>query len=126
VVEDDRAVRDYAIGVLEDLGYQVLAASNGAEAIECFLTASRVDLLFTDVVLGGEMSGKQIADRLHENNPGLPVIFTTGYARNAIVHHGHLDPGVNLINKPYTQRDLSDKFRKVIDSSGAALDVRNP
>jgi signal transduction histidine kinase/CheY-like chemotaxis protein len=117
VVEDDPAVRDYAIGALEDLGYRVLASAGGQEVLERFATAGRVTLLFTDVVLGGEMSGKQIADRLHEIDPKLPVIFTTGYTRNAIVHHGHLDPGVNLINKPYTQRDLAEKFRKVIDAA---------
>ena len=118
VVEDDPAVRDYAVGVLEDLGYKVLAAAGGQEALDRFVNAGQVDLLFTDVVLGGEMSGKQIADRLYEIDPKLLVIFTTGYTRNAIVHHGHLDSGVNLINKPYTRRDLAEKFRKIIDAAG--------
>ena len=117
LVEDDPAVREYAINALEDLGYSVLATGSGTEAVKQFEDAPRVDVLFTDVVLGGEMSGRQLADQLRAINPRLLVIFTTGYTRNAIVHHGRLDPGVNLVNKPYTQRELAERFRKVIDSS---------
>jgi signal transduction histidine kinase len=115
LVEDDAAVREYAISALEDLGYRVLAAESGKAAIELFEKAPRVDVLFTDVVLGGDMTGRQIADRLKAVAPHLPVIFTTGYTRNAIVHHGRLDPGVNLVNKPYTQRELAERLRRVLD-----------
>ena len=124
LVEDDPSVREYGIGALEDLGYEVIAASNGTEAVESFYKAGRIDLLFTDVVLGGNMTGKQVAERLKETDPELIVIFTTGYTRNAIVHHGHLDAGVNLINKPYTQRDLANKIRSVLDEATVARPVR--
>ena len=117
LVEDDSGVREYAIGALEDLGYQVLAASDGAEALGLLGDTTRVDLLFTDVVLGGAMTGKELADRILGLRPSLPVLFTTGYTRNAIVHQGRLDAGVNLLNKPYTLRDLADKVRRVIDQA---------
>lgn len=116
LVEDDPSVREYAIAALEDLGYQVLAAADGKEAIHIFTNATRVDALFTDVVLQGDMTGRQVAEQLLRHKPSLPVLFTTGYTRNAIVHQGRLDPGVNLLSKPYTQRDLAKKIRHVIDS----------
>ncbi len=110
-------MREYAIGALEDLDYQVLAASDGTEALGLLGDTTRVDLLFTDVVLGGAMTGKELADRILGLRPSLPVLFTTGYTRNAIVHQGRLDAGVNLLNKPYTLRDLADKVRRVIDQA---------
>jgi CheY-like chemotaxis protein len=109
-------VRDYAIGALEDLGYRVLAAEDGAQALAMFKQAGRVDLLFTDVVLGGAMNGRQLADAIHVIAPNLLLLFTTGYTRNAIVHHGRLDAGVNLLGKPYTQRDLAEKIRSLLDA----------
>jgi signal transduction histidine kinase/ActR/RegA family two-component response regulator len=117
LVEDDHAVREYAVSVLEDLGYRVLIAQNGMEGLSVFKKAKRVSLLFTDVVLGGELNGRQLADAIKKFNPTLPVLFTTGYTRNAIVHHGKLDADVNLLNKPYTQRDLALKVRTVIDEN---------
>jgi signal transduction histidine kinase/CheY-like chemotaxis protein len=116
LVEDDPGVREYAIGVLEDLGYHVLAAAEGAEGLRIAGEPVRIDLLFTDVVLGNGMTGRQLAEQVREFRPTLPVLFTTGYTRNAIVHHGRLDPGVNLLNKPYTQRDLAHKVGTLLDA----------
>jgi CheY-like chemotaxis protein len=76
--------------------------------------AHRVDLLFTDVVLPG-MNGRELAARAHQKRPGIAVLYTTGYTRNAIVHHGRLDVGVRLLNKPYTQEDLARKVREALD-----------
>jgi CheY-like chemotaxis protein len=114
-------VREYAIGALEDLGYRVLAAADGVAALRLLADPDRIDLLFTDVVLGGAMTGRQLAQSALEVRPSLPVLFTTGYTRNAIVHQGRLDPGVNLLNKPYTQRDLAEKIRWVIDRAAKTL-----
>jgi DNA-binding LytR/AlgR family response regulator len=77
----------------------------------------RIDVLFTDVVLGGELNGRQVAEEAKKLRPSLPVLFTTGYTRNAIVHHGRLDAGVNLLNKPYTSHELTDSVRRLIDRS---------
>ncbi len=117
VVEDNDGVRDYARAALEELGYAVLAARDGTEALK-LLDGARVDLLFTDVVLPGPMGGKILADKVLQQRPGLPVLFTTGYTRNAIVHDGRLDAGVHLLGKPYTQQDLARKIRELIDQKG--------
>jgi signal transduction histidine kinase len=115
LVEDEPGVRDYAVSVLQDLGYKVLPAADGVQALAMYKNANRVDLLFTDVILGGPLNGRELADSIRSLTPSLPVLFTTGYTRNAIFHHGRLDPGVNLLNKPYTQQDLAAKIRNAID-----------
>jgi signal transduction histidine kinase/ActR/RegA family two-component response regulator len=119
LVEDDAPIRDYASGVLEELGYEVVAVADADSALRALGGMARVDLLFTDVILGAGNNGRQLADRVQELRPALPVLFTTGYTRNAIVHHGRLDAGVQLLNKPYTQRDLAEKIRQAIDARGA-------
>ena len=114
MVEDNDGVRDYARAALEELGYSVLSARDGTDALK-LLDGARVDLLFTDVVLPGPMGGRILADKVLQQRPGLPVLFTTGYTRNAIVHDGRLDAGVHLLGKPYTQQDLARKIRELID-----------
>jgi signal transduction histidine kinase len=116
VVEDNDGVRDYAIRVLEQLGYCVLAASNANEALRLLSDGKHVDLLFTDVVLPGAMTGRVLADQAKDMRPGLRVLYTTGYTRNAIVHQGRLDPDVHLLNKPYTQQSLARKVRDLLDA----------
>jgi signal transduction histidine kinase len=114
VVEDNDGVRDYACSVLRELGYKVHEAANAADAIALIEKGCDVDLLFTDVVLPGGVSGRQLADKVRQLNPALPVLFTTGYTRNAIVHHGRLDPGVQLLNKPYSQQELAQKISELL------------
>lgn len=117
LVEDDHDVGEYAIAALEDLGYRVISATDGQGALTAFAAGQGFDLLFTDVVLTGDMNGRQLADRIRATNPNLPVLFTTGYSRNAIFHHGRLDSDVNLLNKPYARADLARKVRLAIDSA---------
>ena len=101
--------------MLEDLGYRVLDARDAASALSLFETSSNsVDLLFTDVVLPGGVSGRVLADAALKRRPDLPVLFTTGYTENAIVHHGRLDPNVHLLTKPYTQKDLAGKVHELL------------
>jgi CheY-like chemotaxis protein len=115
VVEDNGQVLDYACEVLGDAGYRVVAARTAAEALALAANGVAVDLLFTDVVLGNGANGRDLADEMVRRRRGLPVLFTTGYTRNAIVHDGRLDPGVDLLEKPYTQPELIRKIRELLD-----------
>jgi signal transduction histidine kinase len=117
MVEDDEGVRDFAKSALEGLGYKVLAGRDGAEGLALLRDARRVDVLFTDVVLPGGVNGRRLADEAVQLRPRLPVLYTTGYTRNAIVHDGRLDPDVHLISKPYTQGVLARSLRRIIDDS---------
>jgi len=114
VVEDDAALRDYATEALGELGYVVLEAPDGPSAMQA-LERQHVDLLFTDVVMPGGMNGRALADEAVRRWPGLKVLFTTGYTRNAIVHHGRLDDGVHMIGKPFSPNELSAKIRMLLD-----------
>lgn len=115
VVEDDEALRDYTTEVLGELGYAVLRARDGASALQV-LERQHVDLLFTDVVMPGGMNGRELADEASRRYAGLKVLFTTGYTRNAIVHHGRLDAGVHMIGKPFSFAELSAKIRGLLDT----------
>ncbi len=115
VTEDDNEVRAYAVDLLRDLGYRVMEAGDGAAALRLLEQSPDVHLLFTDVVLRGHISGAQLAAEVRGRYPHIKILFTTGYARNAIVHHGRLDRGVQLITKPYTATDLSARLRDVLD-----------
>jgi PAS domain S-box-containing protein len=115
-VEDDADVRAHTCGILQELGYRVLAAANAMAALDVLQAHPEVDLLFTDVGLPGGMNGQQLARAARAVNRKLKVLFTTGYARDAIVHDGRLDPGVQLIAKPFTFAALSGKLRDVLDA----------
>ncbi|MDZ4371130.1 MAG: PAS domain S-box protein [Phenylobacterium sp.] len=117
VCEDDDDVRTYSVETLRELGYRVLEAHDGASALRLLERQDgRVDLLFTDVVLPGGMTGAKVAEAARRLRPDLKVLFTTGYARNAIVHHGRLDAGVELITKPFSYSDLAARVRDILDS----------
>lgn len=115
LVEDDELVRRYAQDQLTSLGYAVIVAENGALALDILRERPDIDLLFTDVIMPGGMSGRQLADAARELRPSLKVLYTSGYTENAIVHHGRLDPGVELLGKPYRRSDLAHKIRQVLD-----------
>ncbi len=114
VVEDDDAVRQLACHELRTLGYRVLEAASGAKALPLIDGEEIIDLLFTDVVMPGGMSGRQLADEARRLRPGLRVLYTSGYTENAIVHHGRLDPGVQLLAKPYRRADLARAIRQAL------------
>ncbi|HTK34969.1 MAG TPA: ATP-binding protein [Caulobacteraceae bacterium] len=115
VLEDDDDVRTYSVDILRELGYRVIEAHDGPSALRLLERQTRVDLLFTDVVLPGGMTGAQVVEQACKARPGLKVLFTTGYARNAIIHHGRLDKGVRLITKPFGSSELASKVRDVLD-----------
>jgi PAS domain S-box-containing protein len=116
VVEDDEDVRAYSSGTLRDLGYQILEADTGPAALRVLEAHPEIALLFTDVGLPGGMTGRELADEARKRRANLKVLFTTGYARNAIVHGGKLDQGVELLPKPFTQGELSAKLRDILDA----------
>jgi CheY-like chemotaxis protein len=117
VAEDDPSVRQGTVRMLEELGYAVLEAGSGAEALRLLDANPNVALLVTDVVMPG-MNGRELADEAMRRRPGLHVLYTTGYTRNAIVHRGTLDPGVHLITKPYTLDTLARKVAELLHSRG--------
>ncbi len=107
IVEDDDGVREHSAAILTELGYRVFQAANGADGLAVLDRHPDIALLFTDVGLPGGMNGRQLADEATRRHPGLAVLYTTGYARNAIVHDGRLDPGVRLVTKPFTFAQLA-------------------
>lgn len=116
VVEDDDMVRAHVAAQLADLGYAVDEAATGAAALDVMERTGPIDLLFTDVVMPGGMNGRQLADAARLRQPGLKVLFTSGYTDDAIVHHGRLDPGVTLLAKPYRRAELVAKIRRALDA----------
>ncbi|MDR9762863.1 ATP-binding protein [Rhizobium redzepovicii] len=115
VVEDDPDVRAYSVESLRELGYHVLEAKDGPAALQALSSYGKVDLIFSDVVLPGGMSGADVVAKARETNPTQKALFTTGYSRNAIVHHGRLDKGVHLLPKPFSFEDLAVRVRDVLD-----------
>lgn len=117
VVEDEPSVRTLSVALLSDLGYEILEAADGPAALLILETSPHVDLLFTDVVLPGGMRGPELAAEIMRRRPGIAVLYTSGYTENAIVHHGRLDEGVELLNKPFRREDLARRVRAVLDRS---------
>ncbi len=115
VVEDEEAVRALTAEGLRDLGYQVLAADGGEEALKLLDRHPTIKLLFTDVVMP-RMNGRQLADEARKRRPDLKVLFTTGYTRNAVVHNGTLDADVRLLSKPFTLERLAQAVRDMLDA----------
>jgi len=116
VVEDDIEVRALALRLLSGLGYGALAAGSAAAALEIIAGAEPVDLLLTDVVLPGGTNGRALANKAKALRPGLAVLYMSGYTENAILHHGRLDPGVELLQKPFRRKNLADKVRAALEA----------
>ncbi len=114
LVEDEERVRQLTADTLTELGYKVLQADGAVAALRLLDQNPQVDLLFTDVVMPTS-NGKQLADDAIRLRPGLKVLFTTGYTRNAIVHNGVLDADVSVIVKPYSIEQLARKLREIFD-----------
>ena len=115
VVEDHEDLRAYCVGVLQELGYRVLEAGNARRALDILQADTDVALLFTDVVLPDGLDGRDLAREAQRRRPGLRVLFTTGYTRNAVIHNGRLEPGVRLIGKPFTFAELAARVRAMLD-----------
>jgi CheY-like chemotaxis protein len=107
-------VDDEPTEVLEDLGYTAIEAADGAAGLKALRAGGRVDLLITDVGLPGGMNGRQVADAARELRPGLKVLFITGYAENAVLSHGHLEPGMHVLTKPFAMDTLASRIKDLI------------
>lgn len=126
VVEDDDDVRDTAIGMLTDLGYHILQASDPESALGIVTGGAPIDLLFTDVIMPGRMTGHDLAEAIRDMRPDLPVLFTSGYVQDSIVQDGQLNAGIQLLGKPYTQQTLAQKIREVLGGEGKFIPQPQP
>ena len=115
VVDDEQVIRMLITDVLEEAGYSVLEAADGAAGLKALQSNARIDLLVTDVGLPGGMNGRQLADAGRVLRPDLKVLFITGYAENAVIGHGHLETGMQVITKPFAVEALGEKVRLMID-----------
>lgn len=115
VVEDDALVREYVVSQLTVLGYDVVSAADGKQAMQILESDQAIDLLLTDVILPDGLNGRQIAENALKLRPELRVLYTSGYTENSIVHHGRLDPGVLLLSKPYNREELANKVRMALE-----------
>jgi CheY-like chemotaxis protein len=115
MVEDDELVGPAVKSLIERLGYRVLSAGNGREALEILRQDTPIDLLFTDVFMPGGMHGPQLVAEARRLRPELKVLFTSGYLNYSVLRKG-LDPGIEQISKPYEPHELAEKFRDVLDS----------
>jgi len=116
VVEDEDAVREAALAMMDELGYRRLEAADASAALAIVEAGAQVDLVFSDVVMPGPLRTRDFAQRLKTLRPDLPVLFTSGYTDNAIIHQGRLDEGVHLISKPYAKADLARRIAQLLDA----------
>jgi CheY-like chemotaxis protein len=120
IVEDDPDVRNAVREMLVDLGYAVLEAQHAQGALDVLRSGAHIDLLFSDVVMPGEVHTREMARTAREINPDIKILFTSGYTQNAIVHNGRLDEDVFLLSKPYRKHDLARKLRSLLGPPRAA------
>jgi CheY-like chemotaxis protein len=132
VVEDDLKVQSTVVDTLSGLGYNVLKADGTEQALAVIRSGIHIDLLFTDVVMPGPLRSSDMATQAGQLLPRLKVLFTSGYTQNAVIHGGRLDPGVELLSKPYSREQLAYKIRQMLgdtratrESDGAALSAKN-
>jgi PAS domain S-box-containing protein len=123
IVEDNEEVRGHVESMLSGLGYEVVSAASGREALGLLDQAGEIDLLFTDVVMPGGMNGREVADAARRARPNLRVLFTSGYAEGALQNDGRLAKGVLLLAKPYRKRDLAEKVREALSAAPASVEA---
>ena len=117
VVDDEATIRHLIDEVLDEQGYTVIGAADGAAGIKVLQSGAKIELLITDVGLPNGMNGRQVADAARALRPDLKVLFITGYAENAAVGNGHLEPGMELLTKPFTMQGLSAKVAEMMTRS---------
>ena len=103
------------VDVLDETGYTAIEAEDGPSGLTMLQSDARIDLLITDVGLPGGMNGRQVADAARRRRPDLKILFVTGYAENAAVGNGHLEPGMEVITKPFAMTDLANKITDMLE-----------
>ncbi len=126
VVDDEPTIRMLVVEVLEDLGYRAIEAADGAAGLQVLQSDVRIDLLVTDVGLPGGMNGRQVADAARVARPDLKVLFITGYAENAVLSHGHLDPGMHVLTKPFAMEVIASRIKNLIEEHDDWGRTRHP
>ena len=116
IVEDDPDVRGFLSTALSVLGYNIIEAEDGPTSFSVMEEIGEIDLLLTDVVLPRGIDGREIAEEARHRYPEIKVLFTSGYTENAIIHHGRLDDGVEILSKPYTRQTLAQRVRRTLDA----------
>ena len=119
VIEDEAAVRDLVVDVLKELGYRAIEAADGPTGLTILQSSIRIDLLITDIGLPG-LNGRQVVDAALQNRPDLRVLFMTGYAENATIANGFLEPGMEMITKPFAIEALATRIRDMIEGKASA------
>jgi len=114
VVDDEPSVRMLIVEVLEELGYLAIEAGEGPAALKLLQSVPRVDLLITDLALPGGVDGRELADRARTLKSGIRVLFITGYAENAVISNGQLEPGVQLLHKPFSIQVLASRIKDIL------------
>ncbi len=115
VVDDEPTVRMLITDLLEEMGYTSIEAGDATTALRTLESKAKIDLLVTDVGLPGELNGRQLADAARSARPDLKVLFITGYAENAVINHGHLDPGMQIVTKPFAVEALGQRIKNFIE-----------
>ena len=114
VVEDNTSVRDVAAAMIEEMGYEVITASNGHEGLKAIEERKDIDLVLSDVIMAGGMNGPELANRAIKIRPGLKILFMSGYAPGSVRQMQDLPDTIELVNKPFTRNDLTEKVRKAL------------
>lgn len=117
VVDDDSAIRALTIAYLDGLGFTCLQAEHAQSALDVMAAGPEVALLLTDVILPGGMNGRQLADEVRRCHPKIKVVYMSGYDAGAVVQHGHLEPDVEFLEKPFRKADLARKLHQVLHKS---------
>ena len=124
VVDDEATIRHLIDEVLDEVGYTVIGAADGAAGLKVLQSGAKIELLITDVGLPNGMNGRQVADAARSLRPGLKVLFITGFAENAAVGNGHLEPGMELLTKPFSLDALTAKVADMLKANGTQAVVR--
>jgi CheY-like chemotaxis protein len=117
VIDDEPLVRMLVVDALEELGYAAIEAGDGPSGMKLLQSGARIDLLIMDVGLPNGMNGRQVADAARQLRAGLKVLFITGYAENAVLNHGHLEHGMQVITKPFDMAELTRRIQSIISEA---------